>query len=203
MGYRVAAIDRTATIDEAALLKDRGQKIRIDRRARDMGFGLPSNPRGNGAGSAPRRRFGATRRSRTTAVAASARADVVAAGLTRSPPRSSSMRAPEERRSSGTFCNAAGQLLRSGAGTRFRAPTLRCSLGKEERRPSREERPAGRERNRLGRAGRIIATPVRLPARVSRIRVISRFVPLVDLVLLVSAFFGSSLWKFISRRSLR
>ena len=46
MGYRVAAIDRTATIDEAALLKDRGQKIRIDRRARDMGFGLPLKPQG-------------------------------------------------------------------------------------------------------------------------------------------------------------
>ena len=39
-----------------------------------------------------------------------------AGALTRSPPRSSSMSAPEESRSSGTVSNAAGQLLRSGAG---------------------------------------------------------------------------------------
>ena len=144
MGHRIAAIDRAA-IREAALLKDRGQKIGIGRRARDMGFGLRPHRRGQWcrivAEPQIRRnaqvegddRFGLGRRR------------AAAGALTRSPPRSSSMSAPEERRSSGTVCNAAGQLLRSGAGMETPGTDEAVVVRQQKIAPSNTTRSRGRE----------------------------------------------------------
>ncbi len=102
---------------------------------------------GKGAGSSPSRRFGPTRRSRVTTASAWAGARAAAGALTISPPRSSSMSAPEERRSSGTVSNAAGQLLRSGAGMETPGPDEAVVVRQQEIAPRQHK--AGAEDARV------------------------------------------------------
>ncbi len=121
---------------------------------------------GNAGGSSPRRRSGPDPQVEVPRPLRSGlRTRAETGALTRSPRRSSSMIAPEERCPRGTLCKAAGQRLRS-AGSLSRPGTGRRRCVKQKSSRQAEPNPRGKEisfNSNLSR--RILQAPRRDPAQ--------------------------------------